>query len=978
MQMKSLNHPFKNQNILVLGSGPIIIGQACEFDYSGVQACKALKEEGCRVIVINSNPATIMTDPDYADATYIELLQWEWIEKVIQKERPNALLPTVGGQTALNCVMDLVHHRIIEKYDIKIIGVSPDTIEKAENRHLFKNILDRLGLDTPFSMAAFNYDDALKKIKNFNFPVIIRSSFTLGGEGSGIASNISEFKELVANSLSKSSTSILIEESVIGWKEYELEVMRDRLGNCIVVCSVENLDPMGVHTGDSITVAPAQTLTDKEYQRMRIASFDILQAIGMTSGGCNVQFAVNPYNGRLLVIEVNPRVSRSSALASKATGFPIAKIATKLALGYTLNELYTGNKSSIHASFEPTLDYVVTKIPRFNFDKFIHSTDFLTTQMKSVGEVMAIGRTFQESLQKAIQSLEIRVQGLNSKFTNNTPDTEILKRKLERPNSERLWYIADAFRFGWSVEAVFELTKIDPWFLYQIYNLVCTEKTINKKNIKQKNNIFKLKKKGFSDSFIGKILGLSEYEAYQFRKKVGVKPIYKRVDSCGAEIPTETAYMYSTYETDGECESFPTNHKKIIVIGSGPNRIGQGIEFDYCCVHASLAIRENKYEAIMINCNPETTSTDCDVSDRLYFEPLTLEKILSIIELENPQGVIVQFGGQTSLQLTNDLKLAKVPILGTSPETIDICEDRERFRLLLKELNLNQPLNTTFTTIKEAFLKVKSIGFPCILRPSYAIGGRGMVLIENQLDLETYFEKNFIENGSVLMERYLANAIEVDVDAVCDGTNVLIAGIMEHIEPAGVHSGDSSCVFPPHTLVNETQKILKEQTRILALRLNVIGLINVQFAVKSGIIYVLEVNPRASRTIPFISKSTGVPLAKVATHCILGKSLKEQGFHNNLIPYFFSIKSPVFSHNKLGEIPIVLGPEMKSTGEMMSIGKSFAEALVKSKINSNNTSIINNPYEKNTKGEDFVYFKKEIFCLQEITNNSTFLIEAIA
>lgn len=968
MKKEHKNQSLVPHSVLIIGAGPIIIGQACEFDYSGVQACKALKEENCRVIVINSNPATIMTDPDYADATYIEPLQWEWIEKIIEKEKPDALLPTVGGQTALNCTMDLVYHGIIKKHDVKIIGVSPETIEKAENRQLFKELLKKLKLETPFSVVVHSFEEALRKIGEFNYPVIIRASFTLGGEGSGIAFNINDFKDIISNALSKSSAGVLIEESVIGWKEYELEVMRDNVGNCIVVCSIENIDPMGVHTGDSITVAPAQTLTDKEYHKMRRASFAILEAIGMTSGGCNVQFAVNPKNGRLLVIEVNPRVSRSSALASKATGFPIAKIATKLALGYNLSELFTGlSNNSVPASFEPTLDYVVTKIPRFNFDKFPNAHDHLTSQMKSVGEVMAIGRTFQESLQKAIQSLDVKFHGLTTRANSSNINSLFLNSKLKTPNPDRLWYIADAFRNGWSVVEVANLTQIDPWFLCQILDLVKTEENIDLNPHLNEEQLLILKRKGFSDAYISELYRSTEYDVYKIRGEMGIKPIYKRVDSCAAELPTEINYFYSTY--DSENEALSSNNKKVVVIGSGPNRIGQGIEFDYCCVHAALAIRENNLEAVMINCNPETTSTDYDISDRLYFEPLTLESILSVVELEKPHGVILQFGGQTPLHLAKELQNANVPIIGTSFDAIDTVEDRERFRCLLDALNLKQPLNTTFTTIEEALLKAKKIGFPCILRPSYAIGGKGIVLINNESELHSYFAVNPIEKGSVLMEEFLKNSIEVDVDAVSDGVTVLIAGIMEHIEPAGVHSGDSSCSLPPISLNENIQTTLKAYVRKLALKLNIVGLINVQFAIKGGIIYVLEVNPRASRTIPFVSKTTGLPLAKIATHCILGKSLKDQGLSDDLIPCFFAIKSPIFSHNKLTKAPLLLGPEMKSTGETMSIGKSFEEALSKSKLNFYDRSILLNPFGEIENYPELTEFQKEVYCLQNNLKN---------
>jgi carbamoyl-phosphate synthase large subunit len=931
------------KSILIIGAGPIIIGQACEFDYSGVQACKALREEGFKVILINSNPATIMTDPSTADVTYIEPITWQTVEKIIAKERPDAILPTMGGQTALNCALDLWHHGILKKYNVELIGASPEAIDKAEDRLKFKDAMTKIGLGSARSGIAHSMDEAWTVQKSLGFPTVIRPSFTLGGTGGGIAYNSEEFETICKRGLEASPTNeLLIEESLLGWKEYEMEVVRDRADNCIIVCSIENLDPMGVHTGDSITVAPAQTLTDKEYQIMRNASLAVLREIGVDTGGSNVQFAVNPVDGRMIVIEMNPRVSRSSALASKATGFPIAKIAAKLAVGYTLDELrneITGGATP--ASFEPSIDYVVTKIPRFAFEKFPQADSRLTTQMKSVGEVMAMGRTFQESFQKALRGLEVGVDGMNQK----TLDREVLEKELGEPGPERIWYVGDAFGLGMSVAEVHALTKIDPWFLVQIEEIIKIELEIDQLTASKGAaaldavdgvSLRKLKQKGFSDRRLAKLLTTTEQAVRDRRHLLGIRPVYKRVDTCAAEFETRTAYMYSTYED--ECESEPTDKKKIMVLGGGPNRIGQGIEFDYCCVHAALALREDGYETIMVNCNPETVSTDFDTSDRLYFEPLTLEDVLEIVDKEKPLGVIVQYGGQTPLKLALGLEAAGVPIIGTSPDMIDAAEDRERFQKLLNELKLLQPPNATARTEPEALLKAQALGYPLVVRPSYVLGGRAMEIVHEQKDLERYMREavKVSHDSPVLLDRFLNDAIECDVDALSDGVDVFIGGVMEHIEQAGVHSGDSACSLPPYSLSVETVKELKIQTAAMAKGLNVVGLMNVQFAIQKqngkDVIYVLEVNPRASRTVPYVSKATGIQLAKVAARCMVGQSLASQGITKEVNPPYFSVKEAVFPFVKFPGVDTILGPEMKSTGEVMGVGKTFGEAFVKSQI----------------------------------------------
>ena len=931
------------KSILIIGAGPIIIGQACEFDYSGVQACKALREEGFKVILINSNPATIMTDPSTADVTYIEPITWQTVEKIIAKERPDAILPTMGGQTALNCALDLWHHGILKKYNVELIGASPEAIDKAEDRLKFKDAMTKIGLGSARSGIAHSMDEAWTVQKSLGFPTVIRPSFTLGGTGGGIAYNSEEFETICKRGLEASPTNeLLIEESLLGWKEYEMEVVRDRADNCIIVCSIENLDPMGVHTGDSITVAPAQTLTDKEYQIMRNASLAVLREIGVDTGGSNVQFAVNPVDGRMIVIEMNPRVSRSSALASKATGFPIAKIAAKLAVGYTLDELrneITGGATP--ASFEPSIDYVVTKIPRFAFEKFPQADSRLTTQMKSVGEVMAMGRTFQESFQKALRGLEVGVDGMNQK----TLDREVLEKELGEPGPERIWYVGDAFGLGMSVAEVHALTKIDPWFLVQIEEIIKIELEIDQLTASKGAaaldavdgvSLRKLKQKGFSDRRLAKLLTTTEQAVRERRHLLGIRPVYKRVDTCAAEFETRTAYMYSTYED--ECESEPTDKKKIMVLGGGPNRIGQGIEFDYCCVHAALALREDGYETIMVNCNPETVSTDFDTSDRLYFEPLTLEDVLEIVDKEKPLGVIVQYGGQTPLKLALGLEAAGVPIIGTSPDMIDAAEDRERFQKLLNELKLLQPPNATARTEPEALLKAQALGYPLVVRPSYVLGGRAMEIVHEQKDLERYMREavKVSHDSPVLLDRFLNDAIECDVDALSDGVDVFIGGVMEHIEQAGVHSGDSACSLPPYSLSVETVKELKIQTAAMAKGLNVVGLMNVQFAIQKqngkDVIYVLEVNPRASRTVPYVSKATGIQLAKVAARCMVGQSLASQGITKEVNPPYFSVKEAVFPFVKFPGVDTILGPEMKSTGEVMGVGKTFGEAFVKSQI----------------------------------------------
>ncbi len=922
------------KSVLIIGAGPIIIGQACEFDYSGVQACKALKQEGCRVILVNSNPATIMTDPDFADATYIEPIKWRTVARIIEKERPDAILPTMGGQTALNCALDLNRHGILKQFNVQMIGATSKAIDMAEDREQFRMAMGRIGLETVNGNLAHSLEDAHAVVKKIGFPAIIRPSFTLGGSGGGIAYNMEEFNEICNRGLDASPTrELLIEESIIGWKEFEMEVVRDSKDNCIIICSIENLDPMGVHTGDSITVAPAQTLTDKEYQIMRNASIAVLREIGVDTGGSNVQFAVNPENGRLIVIEMNPRVSRSSALASKATGFPIAKIAAKLAVGFTLDELQneiTGG--STPASFEPSIDYVVTKIPRFDFEKFPQADATLTTQMKSVGEVMAIGRNFQESYQKALRGLETGVDGLDRPtLPDDVNAEEFVTARLRIPGAKRQWYLAEAFRLGMTQEEVFQICKIDYWFLAEIEELIFTEKKISSCDLNSIDRLTlrKWKSKGFSDRRIANLLNSNEHKIRQFRYDNAIHPIFKRVDSCAAEFDTSTAYLYSSY--DEECEAEPTNRKKIIVLGGGPNRIGQGIEFDYCCVHASMALRADDYETIMVNCNPETVSTDYDTSDRLYFESLTLEDVLEIVRVENPVGVIVQFGGQTPLKLARDLEKFGTPVIGTSPTSIHQAEDREFFQKLLADLNLLQPPNRTAHSFAEAIALADEIGYPLVVRPSYVLGGRGMEIVYNAEDLESFMRLTLSASfdSPVLLDRFLNDAIEVDVDAVCDGTQVVIGGIMEHIEEAGVHSGDSACSLPPYSLSQQLQDKLREQTRAMALALNVVGLMNVQFAVKGEEIYVLEVNPRASRTVPFVSKATARPLAMIAARCMAGQSLEAQGILSEQIPNFYSVKEAVFPFIKFPGVDTVLGPEMKSTGEVMGIGNTFGEAFEK-------------------------------------------------
>ena len=924
-------------SILIIGAGPIIIGQACEFDYSGAQACKALREEGYRVILVNSNPATIMTDPGMADVTYIEPITWKVLQNIIAKERPDALLPTMGGQTALNCALDLAKHGVLEKYKVEMIGASREAIDKAEDREKFKQAMTRIGLGSARSGIAHSLEEAQQVQSVMGFPTIIRPSFTMGGSGGGIAYNQEEFVEICKRGLEASPTKeLLIEESLLGWKEFEMEVVRDRKDNCIIICSIENLDPMGVHTGDSITVAPAQTLTDKEYQIMRNASIAVLREIGVDTGGSNVQFAINPDDGRMIVIEMNPRVSRSSALASKATGFPIAKVAAKLAVGYTLDELkndITGGATP--ASFEPSIDYVVTKVPRFAFEKFPMANDRLTTQMKSVGEVMAIGRSFQESMQKALRGLEVSVYG----FDEIDTDTEELNRELGSAGPERIWYVAQAFREGYSLDQVFNLTKIDPWFLVQIEEIVTVEAWMRSQNLADldADALRGLKRKGFSDRRIGTLVNASGETAVRERRHaLGVRPVYKRVDTCAAEFATATAYMYSTYED--ECESRPSERKKIMVIGGGPNRIGQGIEFDYCCVHAALAMREDGYETIMVNCNPETVSTDYDTSDRLYFEPVTLEDLLEIVHVEKPVGVIVQFGGQTPLKRARELEANGVPIIGTSPDMIDAAEDRERFQKLLHDLGLKQPPNRTARTEPDAIRLAAEIGYPLVVRPSYVLGGRAMEIVHEEKDLERYMREavKVSFDSPVLLDRFLNDATEVDVDALCDGQQVLIGGIMEHIEQAGVHSGDSACSLPPFSLSAEIQDELRRQTEMMARGLNVVGLMNVQFAIQGrgadAVVYVLEVNPRASRTVPFVSKATSLPLAKIAARCMAGRSLADQGVTREVIPPYFSVKEAVFPFVKFPGVDTILGPEMKSTGEVMGVGRSFGEAFVKSQF----------------------------------------------
>jgi carbamoyl-phosphate synthase large subunit len=920
------------KSIMIIGAGPIIIGQACEFDYSGAQACKALREEGYRVILVNSNPATIMTDPDMADATYIEPITWQMVEKIIAIEKPDALLPTMGGQTALNCALDLAKNGVLERYGVEMIGASREAIDKAEDREKFKRAMAKIGLDSPRSALAHSTEEALQVQAMVGFPTIIRPSFTLGGTGGGIAYNKEEFMAIVERGLDASPTKeVLIEESVIGWKEYEMEVVRDCKDNCIIVCSIENVDAMGVHTGDSITVAPSQTLTDKEYQILRNASIACLREIGVDTGGSNVQFGINPKDGRMVIIEMNPRVSRSSALASKATGFPIAKIAAKLAVGYTLDELrndITGGATP--ASFEPTIDYVVTKIPRFAFEKFPQADDRLTTQMKSVGEVMAMGRTFQESMQKALRGLETGVDG----FDERTTDMDSIENELGDPGPERIFYVADAFRVGMTIDQVHQISHIDPWFLAQIEDIVMREKALSGRTLDSLSvaEIRELKRAGFSDRRLARLLGTDQHAVRARRHELKIHPVYKRVDTCAAEFSTRTAYMYSTYED--ECEADPTDRRKIIVLGGGPNRIGQGIEFDYCCVHAALALREDGFETIMVNCNPETVSTDYDTSDRLYFEPLTLEDVLEIVRVEKPFGIIVQFGGQTPLKLARDLEANGVPIIGTSPDSIDVAEDRERFQKLLTRLKLKQPPNRTARSPQRALAAAEDIGYPLVVRPSYVLGGRAMEIVHQQSDLERYMREAIkVSNDSpVLLDRFLNDATEVDVDAVSDGMDVVIGGVMEHIEQAGVHSGDSACSLPPFSLSPALQDELRRQTVAMARALKVNGLMNVQFAIQRDVIFVLEVNPRASRTVPFVSKATGIALAKVAARCMSGKSLKEQGLEREVVPGYFSVKEAVFPFIKFPGADTILGPEMKSTGEVMGVGRTFAEAFLKSQL----------------------------------------------
>ena len=939
------------KSILIIGAGPIIIGQACEFDYSGAQACKALKEEGYRVILVNSNPATIMTDPNVADATYIEPIKWEVVKKIIEIEKPDALLPTMGGQTALNCALDLDKHGVLKSFNVELIGASKEAIDKAEDRQLFKQAMSKIGLASARSAIAHSLEEAMQVQASIGYPAIIRPSFTMGGSGGGIAYNKVEFIEICERGLDASPTKeLLIEESLLGWKEFEMEVVRDSNDNCIIICSIENLDPMGVHTGDSITVAPAQTLTDKEYQIMRNASIDVLREIGVDTGGSNVQFAINPEDGRMVVIEMNPRVSRSSALASKATGFPIAKIAAKLAVGYSLDELsneITGGLTP--ASFEPTIDYVVTKIPRFAFEKFPNADALLTTQMKSVGEVMAIGRSFQESFQKALRGLELGYDGLNEISSDKT----LIIKELKEPGADRIRYLADGMRLGLSIEEIFNFTKIDPWFLYQIEDLIQNEEKLKtyKLDAIDKYYLFELKRKGFSDHRIGYLIGTEEKSIRELRAKNHIHPVYKRVDTCAAEFHTDTAYLYSTYEQ--ECESRPTSNKKIMILGGGPNRIGQGIEFDYCCVHASLALKEAGFETIMINCNPETVSTDYDISDRLYFESVTLEDVLEIAYKENPFGVIVQYGGQTPLKLSKALADAGVPVIGTLPEDIDAAEDRERFQKILKDLNLKQPPNRTARTPEEAIKLAEEIGYPLVVRPSYVLGGRAMEIVHEQEDLERYMREavKVSHDSPVLLDRFLNDAIEVDIDAISDGKSVVIGGIMEHIEQAGVHSGDSACSLPPYSIDEKKQSELISQTKKMASKLNVLGLMNVQFALQGDDIYVLEVNPRASRTVPFVSKAIGKPLAKIAARCMAGESLASQKLTTEVKPKFFSVKEAVFPFIKFPGVDVILGPEMKSTGEVMGVGSSFAEAFIKSQMGAS----MNLP----TNGTAFISVRKE-------------------
>lgn len=924
-------------SILIIGAGPIIIGQACEFDYSGAQACQALKEEGFRVILVNSNPATIMTDPSMADATYIEPVKWSIIEKIIEKERPDAILPTMGGQTALNCALDLNRHGVLEKYGVELIGANCEAIDKAEDRELFDRAMTSIGLETPRHCMAHNMDQAHVASEEIGFPCIIRPSFTMGGSGGGIAYNKEEFEEICARGLELSPTNeLLIDESLIGWKEFELEVVRDKNDNCIIVCSIENFDAMGIHTGDSITVAPSQTLTDKEYQILRNAAIAVLREIGVETGGSNVQFAINPADGRLVIIEMNPRVSRSSALASKATGFPIARVAAKLAIGFTLDELrneITGGATP--ASFEPTIDYVVTKIPRFTFEKFPEANDRITTQMKSVGEVMAIGRTFQESLHKALRGLEVGMCGFDSLLNKNLLDTKkILTRELTEAGAQRIWYIADAFRENWTTKTIHDLTGIDPWFLVQIGDIVETEKFVAGQKLTDldRATFFQLKRKGFSDKRLSQLLEITELEVQKTRHSMGVRPVFKRVDTCAAEFVSATAYMYSTYEE--ECEANPSGKKKIMVLGGGPNRIGQGIEFDYCCVHASLAMREDGFETIMVNCNPETVSTDYNISDRLYFEPLTFEDVIEIAELEKPAGVIVQFGGQTPLNLVKRLEQAGVPVIGTAPDAIDRAEDRERFQKLIQKLKLKQPSNCTVRSVEQSIEEANKISYPLVVRPSYVLGGRAMEIVYNEEELRRYMhEAVLVSNESpVLLDYFLSSAIEIDVDIVSDGKQVVVGAIMQHIEQAGIHSGDSACSLPPYNLPDKIIDEIRDQVSRLAIELGVVGLMNTQLAYQDDEIYIIEVNPRASRTVPFVSKCIGRSLAKIAARCMIGKTLVEQGFTEEIIPRTFAVKEAVFPFNKFPGVDPILGPEMKSTGEVMGVGTTFAEAYAKAQM----------------------------------------------
>lgn len=928
------------ESILIIGAGPIVIGQACEFDYSGTQACKALKEEGFRVILVNSNPATIMTDPESADSVYIEPVHWTSVAKIIEREKPDALLPTMGGQTALNCALDLAREGVLEKFGVELIGASVDAIDTAEDREKFKAAMDEIGLSSARASVARSMEEALEIQPDIGYPTIIRPSFTMGGSGGGIAYNREEFETIVTGGLDLSpTTEVLLEESLLGWKEFEMEVVRDSADNCIIICSIENLDPMGIHTGDSITVAPAQTLTDKEYQELRNASIAILRRIGVDTGGSNVQFSVNPDDGRIIVIEMNPRVSRSSALASKATGFPIAKVAAKLAVGFTLDELrndITGGATP--ASFEPTIDYVVTKVPRFTFEKFPLANDRLTTQMKSVGEVMAIGRTFQESLQKALRGLETGIDGLSPKMAQVKTDDErgLLHAELRSAGGDRLLYLADAFRHGMTREQAFDLTKIDPWFLAQIKDLTDAEARVVEIGLDalQEDELRRLKRKGFADSRLATLLGVKESVVRDSRLRQNVLPVYKRVDTCAAEFATTTAYLYSTYEE--ECESEPTSRPKIMILGGGPNRIGQGIEFDYCCVHASMALREENYETIMVNCNPETVSTDYDTSDRLYFEPLTFEDVMAIVDLEKPEGVIVQFGGQTPLKLARDLEAAGAPIIGTSPDSIDLAEDRERFKKLVNDLDLKQPPNGIARNLQQAIEISIDVGYPLVVRPSYVLGGRAMEVVHNEEDLRTYMDEAVkVSNDSpVLLDRFLDLAVEVDVDCISDGNNVVIGGVMEHIEQAGVHSGDSGCSLPPITLDQATIDGMSKQVVELAKALNVIGIMNTQFAIQNGVIYLLEVNPRASRTIPFVSKAVGMPLAKIAAKAMAGISLEAQNALVQIVPDYYSVKESVFPFVKFPDADPILGPEMKSTGEVMGTGRTFGEAYAKAQLGS--------------------------------------------